>query len=161
MLQAPAYPYTKTKKQNPFLPAMSLQRPLLTKLQHLLAKKNLLKRAQIHFHGAVKKDGFGIEWQLNTNPHEHYFLGSTHRFCSQLSLAVSFPSRFIRKSPKATEEKRSLNVMRSPFLLYFYSSSPSCRPRHARPGSSRTGNLGTKKEMRRKLTLCGTWAAGV
>lgn len=36
-----AYMDTKTSKKIPFLPVMSLQRPLLTKLQRLRAKENL------------------------------------------------------------------------------------------------------------------------
>lgn len=66
ILKEPTYQYTKTRKRTPFLPVMSLQCPLLTKLQPQLAKKNLLKKAQIHFHSAVKKGEFGVEYNKST-----------------------------------------------------------------------------------------------
>lgn len=101
----------KPGQKNPFLPLMPLQRPLLTKTQTLMTKENLLRKAQIHFHSAVKKDKFGVEsnkaiacTRIASQVPLTDFAAKCHTL-PEGRLAGSFPSGFTRKSQKQRRKR--------------------------------------------------------
>lgn len=81
--------------------------------------------------------------------------------CLEGPLVGSLPRGFTWKSPKATEEKMSPKRIRSPLLLIPFLRLLTKFPTKALYAPVlKNRNLGSEKEVGRKLSPCGTWAAG-